>query len=242
MDPELKAKVGLIVSIFCAGTPTTAGTYAILKGLNIEDPAQVASFRYRGHGWPGSATAVLKNPKLNPENPSPAEGPEKSEPVESELREYSMSYDEAWGEILTRHGQLRCRLCPDKTGEFADIALGDPWYRDIKNDIGRSMILLRSQVGKKIWKELQTQPYLKTEPSVSSRLPASQESLYQTRCYLWGRILMMKMWRIPFPIYKGFHLRQNWKQIPLKQKFRTLVGTSVRIVQRHWREPEQIDP
>lgn len=225
MDAELAVKVGLIVSIFCAGTPTTAGTLAILKKLKIENPGDVASFRYRGHGWPGATIAeVREENSINKKK--------------IEFRQYSMSYAEAWGNILTKYGQLRCRLCPDKTGEFADISLGDPWYREIKEDPGRSLILIRSRTGEKIWNILQRQDYLKIKPAIWSQLPASQKSIYQGRCALWGRILMMKIWMIPCPALNGFNLRYNWKNLPLKQKIKTLLGTLRRIVRRNWMQPQ----
>lgn len=236
MDNELATRVGLVVSIFCAGTPTTAGTLAILQAMRIENPAQVTSFRYRGHGWPGSATAVVKN-QLGRSSPLPANINETSGGIEAGCREYSMSYAEAWGDILSKHGQLRCRLCPDKTGEFADISLGDPWYRDIQEDPGQSLILIRSHVGEKIWEILQSQGYLEIESSSSNRLQDSQKSIFQGRCELWGRILMMRLCMIPFPVLYGFNLRINWAKLDLKRKVKTLLGTFRRIVQRNWIRP-----
>jgi len=228
MDADLGARVGLIVSIFCAGTPTTGGTLVILQALKVEYPAQVISFRYRGHGWPGATMAVVRDQKT-------------IDRIKAECRQYSMSYAKAWGDILTKHGQLRCRLCPDKTGEFADISLGDPWYREVQKDPGRSLILIRSRIGKKIWEVLQDHGYLEIESTIWNRLPDSQRSLYQGRCALWGRILMMKIWMIPVPVLSGFNLRENWKNLPLRQKVKTLSGTVRRIIQRNWVNPERGD-
>ncbi|MBV5329104.1 MAG: Coenzyme F420 hydrogenase/dehydrogenase, beta subunit C-terminal domain [Chlorobium sp.] len=224
MDEKLAANVGLVVSIFCAGTPTTAGTLSILRALNILNPTEITSFRYRGHGWPGAATAEVVD--LKPANR-----------MNAECRQYSMSYAEAWGNILSKYGQLRCRLCPDKTGEFADISLGDPWYRETQEDSGRSLILIRSRIGEKIWEVLQNQSYLEVEPSIWSRLPDSQKSIHQGRSVLWGRILVMKIWRIPFPILTGFNLIYNWGNVSTKQKMKTLLGTLRRIIQRNWARP-----
>jgi coenzyme F420 hydrogenase subunit beta len=225
MDTTLADKVGLIVSIFCAGTPNTAGTLAILNAFKIPFPSDVTSFRYRGHGWPGAATAEVR--EQNSMNQ-----------IKTSSRQYSMSYAEAWGDILTKHGQLRCRFCPDKTGEFADISLGDPWYRETEKDPGRSLILIRSLHGVRAWKDLQIHDYLKIEPSEWSRLPASQQSLYQGRCALWGRLMMLKICMIPTPAFTGFELRKNWVKLPLKQKIKTLLGTLRRIYQRRWTKSE----
>ncbi len=41
------------------------------------------------------------------------------------------------------------RLCPDATGELADISCGDPWYRDVgPDDPGRSLVLVRTEAGR----------------------------------------------------------------------------------------------
>ena len=90
----------------------------------------MASFRYRGDGWPGFATVRLKDG-----------------------REARMSYAESWGGILTNYVQFRCRISPDGTGGFADIACGDAWYADAKGyplfeeAEGRSLIVSRTRQG-----------------------------------------------------------------------------------------------
>ena len=69
----------------------------LLKALDA-DPAEVVGFRYRGNGWPGFATAVLRD------------GTERK-----------MSYHDSWGKVLSKHVQHRCKICADGTGIAADI-------------------------------------------------------------------------------------------------------------------------
>jgi coenzyme F420 hydrogenase subunit beta len=241
MDAKLAEKVGLIVSIFCAGTPTTAGTLAILKAMRIEDPGQLTSFRYRGHGWPGSATAKTKDQSLLNSGQLQVDSDQASGEMQTGCRQYNMSYTKAWGDILSKHGQLRCRLCPDRTGEFADISLGDPWYRETQGDMGRSLVLVRNQTGERIWEALLSQDYIKTEPSIWCRLPESQKSIFQGRCELFGRLFILKLRKIPYPVLNGFNLKQNWKGLTLKRKVKTLIGTLRRTIQRSWTSPEHYD-
>lgn len=59
VKPELDARVGLTIAVFCAGTPSTRGTLEMLRQLGTPDPQQVASVHYRGNGWPGRARARL---------------------------------------------------------------------------------------------------------------------------------------------------------------------------------------
>ena len=132
---DLDSKIGLTIACFCAGTPSTDGTLEMLRQMGVNEPTQLASLRYRGHGWPGT-TEVER--QIKSEN----EGCRK------------LSYEESWGEILQKYRQWRCYICPDHTGEFADLSIGDPWYKEREDgDQGRSLILVRSPKGKKILRD-----------------------------------------------------------------------------------------
>ena len=121
----------MTIAFFCAGTPTTRGTIALLDRLGIDDPSDVLDVRYRGNGWPGRTVFTVKT----------ATG--------TETR--SLSYEESWGEILTNHKQWRCNVCADHTGEFADIAVGDPWHRPTDpRKPGSSLILVRTERGREL--------------------------------------------------------------------------------------------
>ena len=100
-DAEAAAAFPVILSFFCAGVPSHTGGRAVLAALGTKE-AEVASFRYRGNGWPGRATALLH---------------------EGSAR--SMSYHDSWGGILSDHVQHRCKICADGTGVAADIACAD---------------------------------------------------------------------------------------------------------------------
>jgi len=211
MTPELKQKVGLVVSIFCAGTPTTYGTEKVLERMGVEDKSDVSEFHYRGCGWPGNARAKLKN------------GSEAN----------SITYGEAWDDVLSKHGQLRCRLCPDSTGEFSDISCGDPWYREVKSDEkGRSLVVIRTQHGQQFWEGAMTQCAVISEPAQAWMLPGSQESVHVKRKQVFGRIQAMIAFGIPAPEYLGFSLRTNWMLLPFMRRIRVYVATIKRIILR----------
>lgn len=42
-----------------------------------------------------------------------------------------MTYADSWA-YLQRYRQWQRYICPDHTGEFADVAVGDPWYREVQ--------------------------------------------------------------------------------------------------------------
>ena len=216
VNPVLREKVGLAISIFCAGTPATNGTYKILGTLGVK-PEEVGEIRYRGCGWPGVTMIKIKGDN-------------------NETRQ--MPYEESWGNILSNYGQFRCRICPDSTGELADISCGDPWYREIKpGEPGWSLVLVRTERGREILQQAMKDGYVKLQSVAPETLPRSQKALLARRRHLWGRLLMMKMMRVPVPRYIGFSLLKNWLRLSAGDKVRSLVGTLKRIVMRGWARP-----
>ena len=214
INPILNEKVGLAISIFCAGTPSTAGTYKVLESLGVK-PEEVEEFRYRGHGWPGMTTVKVK-------------GSEQT---------HQMPYEESWGNILSNYTQFRCRLCPDSTGEFADISCGDPWYREVgPGEPGRSLVLVRTERGHRILHRAMEAGYIELERVQPGVLPASQKALLNKRQNLFGRLLAMRILRVPVPNYRGFALFRNWLRLPAIQKMSSVLGTFRRILTRRlWR-------
>ena len=131
IDERVGKQVRFLLSFMCAGVPSIKGTHEILKALGV-DAVGLKSFRYRGDGWPGMARAVG------------ADG-----------RVAEMDYSKSWGTILNRHLQFRCKICPDGTGEFADVVCADAWYGkdgypDFDERDGRSLLLSRSQAGESL--------------------------------------------------------------------------------------------
>lgn len=130
IDPRVNEKVAYMLAFMCAGVPSYRGTSALLKAMGVTDESEVVSFRFRGDGWPGYATAEL------------ADG-----------TRFSMDYENSWGGILNRHLQFRCKICPDGIGEFADIVCADGWHYDeagnplFGEQDGRSIVLSRTAKG-----------------------------------------------------------------------------------------------
>lgn len=215
VKPELKEKVGLLISIFCAGTPSSQGTKVLLDTLGVEAD-NVAELRYRGCGWPGMASVKHRDNR----------------------RLYQLTYEEAWGNILSRYVPLRCRFCSDGTGEFADISCGDPWYKKIEpDDPGRSLVLIRTERGRKFLHKALELDYVRLVKVDSKAVPLSQRSLLDKRRNLWGRLLAMRIMGIYTPQYHGFSLFRNWCKLPMAEQIRSVVGTFYRIISRRLSKP-----
>ena len=213
LRPLLDAKVGLTIAFFCAGTPSTRGTLRLLQQMGVQQPMRLKSLRYRGNGWPGMFTAQWVE----------HDGTQKTA---------EMSYAESWG-FLQKYRQWRCYICPDHTGEFADIAVGDPWYRDVApGEAGKSLIIGRTPLGCQIIEAAQQAGYLTLESNDTSLLPRSQPNLLQTRAALWGRLWALRAAGAAVPNFVGFPMFAFWRRLPLHDKLSSFTGTLKRVLRR----------
>lgn len=213
--PRLSENVGAGIAIFCAGTPSTKGTLDLLQkhGLNHAD---VHEIRYRGRGWPGGFSVRLKE--------------------HSDWKELA-TYEDAWG-FLQKYRPNRCHLCPDGTGEFADISCGDPWYRKIEEgELGISLVLVRTERGRQIVRGALQTGYVQLKAVRPEVLDLSQKELLVKRGSIWGRLVTMKAFGVPAPRFQGFSLFRNWLRIPGMHKVRSILGTARRIIRRSYFRP-----
>lgn len=128
VDERVNRQVPYMISFMCAGVPSIEGTHQLLRDMGVE-PEEVSQFRYRGDGWPGMARAVTRDGRVA-----------------------ETDYNSSWGKVLNRHLQFRCKICPDGTGEFADVVCADAWYGkdgypDFAERDGRSLLLARTRAG-----------------------------------------------------------------------------------------------
>lgn len=224
LRPELERKLGLTIAIFCAGTPSTAGTLEMLRRMGF-DPARVDSVRYRGNGWPGLATVRGRD-------------------AEGAAREHAITYAESWGEILQVHRAWRCYVCADHTGEFADIAVGDPWYRSIPADEpGRSLVLARTERGARFLREAVEAGYLELERVEPGILRASQPNLESTRGAIWGRIWGTRLLGAAAPRYRNIAIFPSWwRRLSAGEKLRSFLGTFKRTFKKGLRRRVPVKP
>lgn len=207
--PELDKKLGLVLTFFCAGTPSTRGTLDLLASLSTQTRS-IKTIRYRGEGWPGAFRVRFTDDQ-----------PEKS-----------ISYKQSWGR-LTHYQPLRCNLCPDGLGRFADISCGDAWnkYED-NGDPGRSLAIVRSELGRELLHKARTAGYLDLTGATANDILLAQDNLLQRRKDIGGRLITMRLFLIPIPQYAGFSLVKGWLALPLSAKARSILGTAKRVLSR----------
>ncbi len=209
--PRLDRNLGLVLSLFCAGTPSTRGTHDLIRSAGGEISG-IQSIRYRGNGWPGNFTVQYDNGSSN----------------------QTFSYKQSWGK-LTSYRQLRCKICPDGLGRWADIACGDAWER-YENDEnpGLSIALVRTSQGKILMERAIKGGYLIVQSSCAADVIQAQQNLLKRNGELFGRMAVFMLFGLPFPKYRGFSLFRSWIHSGISAQLRSVVGTIKRVIAYRW--------
>jgi coenzyme F420 hydrogenase subunit beta len=213
-DPRIGERFHYLLSFFCAGVPSYAGVREILATLGI-DENEVTSFRYRGNGWPGFATALCRD------------GTQKQ-----------MSYVESWGGILSKHLQFRCKLCPDGTGGLADLVCADAWEADAKGyplfseREGISLILGRTEKGDALIRDAAARRRITLSPFNISSLESIQPGQTGKRRYTLARITALRFLGRPWPRFDGFYLGRNARRAGIWPNLKNFLGILRRAGQR----------
>jgi coenzyme F420 hydrogenase subunit beta len=212
-DPRIADKVPLMLSFFCAGMPSLNGTRRILERLGVAEK-DVTAFRFRGDGWPGYATATLKDGSTR-----------------------RMSYADSWGDILSREVQFRCKICPDATGNVADIACADAWYGDergypsFEEQDGRSLVMARTPAGLKLLEAARSADAVATEPLAITEITKMQPAQARRKKQILSRLAAMAVALKPRPVYRGLQLAAAARQDTMKAQARSFAGLLRRFMQ-----------
>ncbi|QHE71071.1 Coenzyme F420-dependent oxidoreductase [Rhodococcus sp. WAY2] len=207
----------LLLSFFCAGTPSQNGTEKLVA-LMAEDPEGVSAVRYRGNGWPGDFTVTTASGDA-----------------------FKMSYDESWGHHIGRDIQWRCKLCVDGTGGDSDIAVGDYWYADASgypkfdNADGNSVILARTLRGHELLTAAASQGVVVIAGIDLDSVAKIQPLQVERKVTLVGRLLGRLVSGKRVPVYRGFGLTRLAMGRP-QQNLRAMAGTAKRSISlRRWK-------
>lgn len=178
----------ILLSFFCAGTPSQLATDELLARLGVDGDEPIDELWYRGRGWPGRFT------------------------VRTSKGESSMSYDESWGGVLGPSTHWRCKVCPDGVGESADVVAADFWnvddrgYPRFTEGPGSSALIARTERGFEAVLAASAAGAIIVRSIRMSDLANVQPLQRNRRTSLFGRLLGSRFAGIPPPRYRGFRL------------------------------------
>jgi coenzyme F420 hydrogenase subunit beta len=213
-EPALSAKIPYCLSFFCAGIPSRSGTGAILDRLGVA-AEDLSAFRYRGDGWPGFATATARDG-----------------------RQLRMSYAQSWGDILSKHVQFRCKICPDGSGGFADLVCADAWYGDergypsFEESDGRSLVIARTEAGEELVRRAAAAGYLDVEDIDIDEVAKMQPHQAWRKQLVLSRLAALALFGHSVPRFRGLHLWQATRMAGWWRNLRSFLGTARRVVLR----------
>lgn len=211
-DPRVGQLVVAMIGFMCGGIPSDTGIRQLIRKMGAA-PDDVEAFRFRGNGWPGNAVARTVSGQ-----------------------EFSISYAQSWGNVLSKHVQLRCKICADGTGMSADIVCADAWYGDdsgyptFDEQEGRSLVLGRTPLGAAIIAAARQTGQLATEPLATREIALMQPyQLRRTRLTL-SRLLAMRLAGKPATRFSGQSLWPFAARSGLKANLRSFLGAALRAV------------
>lgn len=211
-DPRVDQQVPIKLSFFCGGIPSHRGAQRILEEMGLAE-LPLAEFRYRGNGWPGLAQARAKNGQVA-----------------------TMSYERSWGHHLSREVQFRCKVCPDAVGGVADIACADAWYGgesgypQFEEQDGRSLIMVRSTVGRTLLDKAVAAGRMSVETLDEKEIILMQPAQARRKRLVKARFAAMRLAGRRPPRANGLLIDEASRMAGFREKLRNFAGTFRRVL------------
>ncbi len=173
LDRRVAGKVAVSIGLVCHSCLDHAALGEMLDCYRVRE-GDLASVRYREGKLPGYICAVM-NSGERAYLPYPSLGPDRYRPNAKEC--------------LTLFFKLfsppRCRLCVDSMAEFADIALGDPWYKgweaEGKLREGYTLVIARTKAGLETLEGARRDGAVALEPFPAEKIPLVQHAMARAK-------------------------------------------------------------
>jgi coenzyme F420 hydrogenase subunit beta len=179
-NKRLKEKIVLHLGIFCSHNDTFWRTEFLLDNLGLKDH-DIAALNYRGEGWPGMMSILLKNG-----------------------RKILVPYSEMISShTLWFYALPRCALCCDLTSELADVSCGDAWLPEVmaNEKIGKSIVICRTKIGKAICTEAVRNGYIEIQELDPNKVKQSSNMMETKKRDIKVRFFLRTLFNRPTPVY-----------------------------------------
>ena len=215
-DPRVAELVPYMLTFFCGGVPSLTISQRMVGKYGLAEP-DVGLLRYRGHGCPGMTRIESRDGRV-----------------------FEQTYDETWGDELNQDIQFRCKICPDATGELADLVCGDAWitedgYPAFGDQEGWNAVIARTSRGAALLDAARSAGRLVVAPLSLDELGRMQPHQVQRKKAVVGRIAAMRFAGQSVPRYRRLRLLRC-SMMRGARSFANFVGMLRRIRRRANRE------
>ena len=173
LNRELDEKVALIVGLLCHSCLDHQVIRDIFNIYSINED-DITRVEYRGGKLPGYIRALTGEGKWV-YLPYPHLGPDYYRPNAKECLTFFFKF----------YSPPRCRLCIDATSEYADISVGDPWFKgweaEKKLQGGYSLIIARTERGLKALEDARDAGDIVLEPFPVERARVSHAPMVRAK-------------------------------------------------------------
>jgi coenzyme F420 hydrogenase subunit beta len=183
-NTDLQKKIFLCIGLFCSHNNNFKMAEFVTRWNNI-DIKDITKLDYRGEGWPGSMSIVLKD------------GTKKLIPY----TDYGIVHS------LNLFTPSRCFLCMDGLANFADISCADAWFAEsISKPLGCSLVISRNKKSEQVIKGAISKKSLVLNEITNNDLwkPTSYRPM-RVR----GALYIRRIFRRPIPDYNAKDLPPN---------------------------------
>ncbi|MDD5556859.1 MAG: Coenzyme F420 hydrogenase/dehydrogenase, beta subunit C-terminal domain [bacterium] len=196
LKPALGEKVALTVGLLCHSCLSHQALRDIFETYGIDGRA-VERIEYRGGKLPGYIRGLLPSGEWA-YLPYPRLGPDRYRPNAKECLTLFFKF----------HSPPRCRLCIDATAEFADISIGDPWFKGWEAERrlprGYSLVIARTERGLGALEEAERRGEIALEPFPEEQVRMSHAPMvFPKRRRAFHNIARRRRAGLPVPSY-GF--------------------------------------
>lgn len=212
VDGRVAAAFPYRLSFFCGGIPSFAGTGRILATMGLAGRT-LASFRFRGNGWPGLTEARTTDGEVA-----------------------TMRYAESWGRHLSPQVQYRCKICPDAVGGVADIAAADAWYGGesgyptFEEQDGRSLVIGRSAAGQELLTRAREAGAIDLADLAPTEIDLMQPAQARRKRLVRARTAAARTLFQPVPVMRNLAVEDAARHARFSETIRNYLGSLRRII------------